>query len=155
MRKSRSSGFVEVWYSDVSDETDAADRPSADCRQLRYADGVANVKMIWIPARRPMLKDGTETGGADWPPAPFRPRAKVPPPHLPEGSAEIGRAPFDPFDSAYPISPTRRTCGSHSLAATRARRWTVFVMNTNSASYHQDERSSRRHCDGFSTAANW
>jgi len=34
---------------------------AANC--VRYADGVGNVRMIWIPARRAMLRDGTETGG--------------------------------------------------------------------------------------------
>ena len=54
----------------------------------------------------------------DWPPAPFRPRAKVPPPDLPQGSAPLVHDPFDPSDPAYPTSKTRRTCGSHQLTAT-------------------------------------
>ena len=33
------------------------------CRQLRSADGVGTVKRIWLPARRAMLRDGTETRG--------------------------------------------------------------------------------------------
>ena len=146
-------------------------------RQLRYADGVGTVKMIWLPARRAMLRDGTETRGvvdekliveaksAQTLPAcaarqlynylratnlaiglllHFGPEPKFHRLISPRALQKQGGTRLIRSIRADPISPTRRTRGSRSLAATRARRWTVFVMNTNSASYHSSWGGAER-----------
>jgi hypothetical protein len=59
MRKSRSSGFVDVRNSDLSDATDT----SALLARLlvRYADRVGNVKMMMDHGGHAMLRN--DTGG--------------------------------------------------------------------------------------------